>query len=457
MKLVGSETIYSARAARAARHGRRVWGRDRGRVAVVAVAVALASLQAPAPLAAVAAVDAVDAVDAIDVSAESAANAATPASRAADASAGGGGAGGGGTAAAPEATLDPVIQEVLRMLHAKVSEPVILHWLATSGQRPAAVGSREIVELQRAGASDPLMTRLLDLAARQPASEHASENAAAPSAGTVGTAAPAPAAAASSAASAAQAAPAPTPATATAPPPAAAGTPAPPAPPSPAAAPVSAGTAAPAAPAAAAAAAAPPDHAASMHWRISYHPNYGADDERWDLYLYLDGRYLAEVKAPTVSFLDPPLELDRSLAPGHHVLRVAVERHLRNLGRSGWTHEAKMAPAALAFEIAPDAAGAVELRCEARLRGGPLTLRVTQGDAELARAEPAIAPPDAWPWLCEELTAGQAAGKGSRLSSLSGSRSKQSSCLHWADLWPGMEAPPSRDAVRADLERRGFR
>ena len=207
-------------------------------------------------------------------------------------------------------------------------------------------------------------------------------------------------------------------------------------------------------------AAAPPDHAASMHWRIAYHPNYSADDERWDLYVYLDGRFLTAVKAPTVSFLDPPLELERGLAPGHHVLRVAVERHLRKLGRSGWTHEAKVAPAALAFEIAPDAAGTVELRCEARLRGGPLTLRVTQGDAELAKAEPAIAPPDAWPWLCEEITAGQAAGKGARhssLSSLGGSRSKLSSCLRWADLWPGMEAPPSRDAVRADLERHGFR
>ena len=110
--------------------------------------------------------------------------------------------------------------------------------------------------------------------------------------------------------------------------------------------------------------------------------------------------------------------------------------------------------------LAPDAAGTVDLRCEARLRGGPLTLRVTQGDAAPARAEPAIAQPDAWPWLCEEVTAGQPHGKGSRPSSfsaLSGSKSKLHSCLHWADLWPGMEAPPSRDAVRDDMERRGFR
>lgn len=395
---------------------RRWWVRDRGRAVAMALAMALASLPSPAPAAAIAAAPAAPATPAED----------TP-SR---------GGAGRGTAAAPEAALDPVVQEVLRMLHGKVSQPVILHWLATSGQRPATLGSREIVELQRAGASDPLMTRLLDLAVPQPAPQPSPQPAAEPSTGTAGAAAPAPAAGAPSAAPAAQVAPAPAPAAATAP-------------------------AAPAAAAPLSAGAAP--HAASMHWRIAYHPNYGADDERWDLYVYLDGRYLAAVKAPTVSFLDPPVELDRSLAPGRHVLRVAVERHLRKLGRSGWTHEAKVAPAALAFEIAPDAAGTVELRCETRLRGGPLTLRVTQGDAELARAEPAIAQPDAWPWLCEEVTAGQAGGKGtwlrsrSSLSPLGGSRSKLSSCLHWADLWPGAEAPPSRDAVRADLERRGFR
>ncbi len=388
MRQVGAETTLPARAS-AKQPARRGWRQDRGRAGVVVLAVALASLPWPAPLQAIAAIGAIAAAPATS---------AAPAADASSSSSGGAGAA-GSMAATPEAALDPVVQEVLRMLHGKVSEPVILHWLATSGQRPAAMGSREVVELQRAGASDPLMTRLLDLAARQPAPRPAPQPAAVPSAGTPGATAPAPAAAAPSAAPAAQAAPASAPAAA----------PALQAPPAPAAAPVSAGAATPAA------AAAPPDHAASMHWRIAYHPNYGADDERWDLYVYLDGRYLAAVKAPTVSFLDPPLELERSLAPGHHVLRVAVERHMRKLGRSGWTHEAKVAPAALAFEIAPDAAGTVELRCESRLRGGPLTLRVTQGDAELARAEPATAPPDAWPWLCEEITAGQAAGKGTRL------------------------------------------
>jgi len=42
---------------------------------------------------------------------------------------------GAGTAGTGEAALDSVVQEVLRMLHAKVSEPVIVHWLDTSGQQ----------------------------------------------------------------------------------------------------------------------------------------------------------------------------------------------------------------------------------------------------------------------------------------------------------------------------------
>jgi hypothetical protein len=195
-----------------------------------------------------------------------------------------------------------------------------------------------------------------------------------------------------------------------------------------------------------------PGHAARVHWRIAYHPNFGPDDERWDLYVYLDGRYLAWVKSPVVSLLDPPVEFDRSLAPGHHVLRVVEERHLHNFAREGWSHEARVAPAALAFDLVPDAAGRVELRCEAGQRGGPLRLRVTQGDADVARTEPAIGEQDRWPPLCEEAAAGRSAGKRAAASA----RREPASCLRWAELWPGVPAAPSRDAVRAELERHGF-
>jgi hypothetical protein len=328
--------------------------------------------------------------------------------------------------------IDAVVGEVVKMLEAKVSERVIVHWLETSGQRPAAIGSREIVELKRAGASDALMDKLLDLAARKPAPDlrGTPAQAEAPAGQPGGQPAPAsPSREAAPAAPAAAAAP-------------------------PASAPSSTTGTAPSQPYARPAAGLPDaDRAANLHWSIAYHPNFGADDERWDLYVYLDGRYLAWVKSPLVSFVDPPLEFDRSLPPGRHVLLVAEERHLRKLGRSGWTHEARVAPAPLAFEIAPGAAGRVELRCETRVGGGPISLRVTQGDAEVAKATPAIGQPDAWPALCDEANAARRAGKGPAAPA----RREPSSCLRWADLWTGVPAAPSRDAVRADLERRGFR
>jgi hypothetical protein len=368
----------------------------------------------------------------------------------AGASSAGGGAHAPAGGTGQQAELDAVVQEVVRMLQAKVSEPVIVHWLDTSGRRPEAIGSREIVELKRAGASDPLTTRLLDLSASKSAPGEGPAASAppkpVPTAPAPGARAPgqpaatvpssAVAAPSQEGAAAAPAARAEAPASAAGPA-SAASTPAPAG-----STPVAAETAARGA----------PGQAANVHWRIAYHPNFGPDDERWDLYVYLDGRYLARVKAPVVSLLDPPLEFDRALAAGHHVLRVMEERHLHNFGRSGWSHAARVAPAVLAFDLAPAAAGRVELRCETGQRGGPLRLRVTQGDAEVAKATPAAPEPDAWPPLCEEAAAGRSAGRRA-----SGSAGREpASCLRWTDLWPGVPAAPSRDAVRAELERHDF-
>jgi hypothetical protein len=290
-------------------------------------------------------------------------------------------------AAGEPAAIDPVVADVVRMLEAKVSERVVVHWLETSGARPASVGGREIVALGHAGASDALIDRLLDLAAQK-------------------TSAPPPVSS----------------------------------PPR---------VAAPAAVEGQGA----PGHAASFHWSIAYHPDFGADDERWDLYVYLDGRYLAWVKSPIVSLIDPPLHFDRSLPPGRHVVRVVEERHLRRLGGSSWTHEARVAPAALAFDVAAGAAGSVELRVEGHPRRGPVALKVAQGEGAPVNVEPAVSLPEAWPALCEEVIAGKYAGREPSRAA----RRELSSCLHWGDLWPGMAPPlPSRDAVRAELERSGF-
>lgn len=65
---------------------------------------------------------------------------------------------------------DPVVREVVRMLAAEISEPVILRWIETSGRRPAAVSSDDLVALKRAGASDGLLGKLLEMAGAEPPS-----------------------------------------------------------------------------------------------------------------------------------------------------------------------------------------------------------------------------------------------------------------------------------------------
>jgi hypothetical protein len=300
----------------------------------------------------------------------------------------------------PGEALDPVVVEVVRMADAKVTEPVILRWLETSGHRPARVGSRELIELKRAGASDKVTEKLLDLAgsfAGTNRAEHAerSEHGGGPDPHASQSAAAQPAPGDGSRAGAASG-------------------------------PVrSAGAGAGAG-------------AASFHWSIQYLPNFLADDVRWDLYVYLDGRYMAWVKTPLVSFLDKPLEFDYSLAPGHHVLRLIEERHVRKPNTNEWDNQARVAPKALELEVKPEIAGRVDLHLEVRTRGGPVSMRVTQGDAEVAKAQPSMPLPEHWQPLCEEAPG------------------QHEPCLRWADLWPGIASLASREQIRGELERQGF-
>jgi hypothetical protein len=294
--------------------------------------------------------------------------------------------------AAEVPALDPTVREVVRMLGAKVSEPVVLQWLQVPGHKPAKVGSREVIEIKRAGASDGFVKSLLEIAGKTGPGQ---TPVGAPPAGT----------------------------------------------PSPAAAPATPVKRPP-----------PPPHAALLHWTIEYHPNFAEDDVAWDLYVYLDGHYLAWIKAPLVSFLDKPLEFDRSLAAGHHVLRLIQERHDAKADKTGWSNEARVAPAALPFDVVADTPGQVEIHCEVRRRGGPLSLEVRQDSRTHVSSQPHIGQPETWPALCEEISLTDTAGKDPRWTSTRA----QTTCLHWGDLWPAADEPPSRDDVRDELARQGF-
>jgi hypothetical protein len=276
------------------------------------------------------------------------------------------------SAAARPAGLDPVVQEVVRLLGSKVSEPVIERWLG-EGHHPAVVGSRELIALKQAGASDQLTEKLLDLATRRTSTAGASP-APAPAGRDADTSLPNPG-----------------------------------------------------------------QHAAKLHWTVTYHPNFLADDVRWDLFVYLDGRYLAWVKAPLVSFLQKPLEFEAVVAPGHHLVRLMEERHVRKPGTNDWDSQARVAPKALPLDLKPDTPGQVEIVLEVHPRGGPVTLQIRQGDSAEAKEQPSLPLPENWQPLCEEVPG------------------QREPCLHWSDLWPNVPTVPSREAVREQLERAHFR
>jgi hypothetical protein len=315
-------------------------------------------------------------------------------------------AGAAAAAVAPVAAVDPVVQEVVRMLDGGVAEPVIDSWLETSGRRPAHVDSGELVALQKAKASADLMKRLIHLAN-----------------GLANGGAPAAAAPALPAAS---------------PPPTAAEPPAASAP-APSAAPV------PTPPAA--------SGGVPVRFEIGYRP-FTTDESApvWDLFVYLDGRFLTWIKPAAISLTARTASFDRSLAAGHHVIRLVQERHTRRSGRS-WVHEARVAPAALAFDLGAGEPWRVHLQLDQVKisRKGPLTLRVTSGEREVAAATGG-GEPETWSPLCEEVEANAAAGR----SPSADARRQLGSCVRWDGLWPGVAGVPPRDRVRAELERDRF-
>jgi len=387
-----------------------------------------------------------------------------------------------GSAAAPAAG-DPVVAQVLQMLRGGVGEPVILLWLEKSGKRPAAVDSADLVALHQAGASDALLKRLIELArgsapagaGTAPGGSAAARAPAPPAAAPGSPPASAPAQAASSPASASapaaasaapastQAASSPAPASDSPAPSAATAAPAPAAAPG-AAAPAAAAPAA-AAPASAAPAAASPAPSAAapaaagvkVRLAVTYRPVTVGEElpppEPWLMCVYVDGRFLASVRPSPVLLPLPARTFDRELAPGKHLLRITQERHLRYRAARGWVSPSRIDPSEFPFELPPGAAAQIAIHFGERgLRHpGPVAVRVEQDGKEIAKLEPAAADPEGWPALCEDVTAAMPAGA----KPPAAARRELERCVHWAALWPGVAAVPTRDEVRAEIERQG--
>ncbi|HLX06805.1 MAG TPA: hypothetical protein VKY89_02965 [Thermoanaerobaculia bacterium] len=315
---------------------------------------------------------------------------------------------GGPEAGAP--ATDAVVAQVVQMLRGGVTEPVIVAWLDKTGNRPATVGSADLVALHQAGASDELLKKLVGLAG-----------------GAAPAAAPSP-----------QAAP-------VSPPPA----PAPVPPPAPTVAP-------PAARPEPAAAAAGPGAAVKVRFAVTYRPVEVVDAEapvnqRWLLFLYVDGRFVGSAAPGPVLIPTGPRNFDLELAPGRHLLRVTQERHQRYSSAQGYLTPSRVDPEAIPFEVKAGAATLVRLHFgDKSLRHpGPVDVRVEQDGKEVAHVEPATANSESWPALCEDVPAALPAGgkpHGTAQHDLD-------RCVHWAALWPGIAAVPTRDEVRGESDR----
>jgi hypothetical protein len=64
--------------------------------------------------------------------------------------------------------VDPLVEDVVRMLEEGVSPPVIVEWLGHTGYRPAQVTPDDLVALARAQAPDDVFEALLARAAAEP-------------------------------------------------------------------------------------------------------------------------------------------------------------------------------------------------------------------------------------------------------------------------------------------------
>ena len=296
-------------------------------------------------------------------------------------------------------TPDPVVSEVLRMLESGVSESVVLRWLDTTDP-PGEITADDLIRLRQVGASDELAE---DLLARSTEPSAALE------------AEPTPAAE-------------PTPE------------------PSPKPDEVPRETAEMSAAAAA-------EAATEVRFELRYRTLYNPDSDPWDLYAYLDGEPLSWMQA-SGRVNEKRLSFHRVLSVGPHVLRLGLEIHT---GREGsYRHRSRVYPRALALDVKPGPAMQVDvvlLEDGFSMReAGPLTYRVMQDVAThqfLDKEGPGF---DDWPYLCDDLELAYPDGKKMPRSV----RRQMETCLHWAELWPGVDGVGSRAAVLEDMARFDF-
>jgi hypothetical protein len=309
---------------------------------------------------------------------------------------------GNGTAAAtqPESPpLDPVVAAVVRMLDEGVTSDTIAEWLLLSGASPATPTPDDLIALARAGASEELVRRILELAPASPRKALA--------------------------------------------------------PPDPAERPPKPDEQRPPPPAGAT----PEPSAVWVEFDISYASEMVEDEPTpWDLFVYLDGHPLASCddrSSNSTAHCDP-LVFRELLLPGRHVIRLLQEQHeLRSRRKGTWSHEARVFPDPIPFNLDSGGAWRVAIRVkesDAFWKSGTTEYAVIHDDDPV---EVGVKPgPRRRTWfpLCEELEAELSPRK---LDSNAGRRALEG-CVRWDSLWEGVEDHPDRTAVRDEMTDSDF-
>jgi len=311
----------------------------------------------------------------------------------------------GAQPAATQAT-DPVVVDAVRMLEVGIDPELILSWLQSSGKRPGPLSADDVIALSEAKAPKELIQALLDLAA--PAAR----------APAVPVAPVAPSA------------------DATAPPPAPA--------PVPRASP----------------GAADPECCLvdfSVEYRVSEDPvGDGFEGPEHDLFLYLDGYFLARLESQGNIAAKGPVPFKTRVSPGMHTLRLTRELHTQPDPRKHpdeWDHRTTVSPSVIEFAVEPGADWNLDIRWlqgEFTLKR-PLHWRWSRDGVEVAGEKHAGAFREDWPFLCDDVEVSRDSG------AISGwrARDRRKGCVDWSSLWP----PPvstTRGQVLAYLRNYDF-
>ena len=306
--------------------------------------------------------------------------------------------------------VDPVVSDVVRMLDVGVEPELVLQWLESSGRQPRPLTADDVIALSQAQAPKDVIQALLDMSARP----------APPPAATPPSAYPAPGYAAPGTPAPAYPAPGITPAQPTAPGP-----------------------------------------CCLVEVSVEYRAAEDAEGDtavkrERDLFLYLDGQFLARISSLGNIASSGPVTLKTQITPGAHTLRLTRELHARTkdlLEDPAWEHETKVSPIAIQVQVDPGYNYNLDLKWTQSefSTKRPLSWRWSRNGMEVAGEKNVGEYREKWKYVCEDV---EASRENEAISNWR-ARDRLKDCVHWDDLWPAGNAPP-RLEVLAELQEHDF-